>query len=269
MIWTVLPNRMAPVSGRVTVESSAKDQRRLYDDLAWTWPIISPPEDYVTESEQFARMISQHAVIGERSLLHLGCGGGHNDHTLKIHFNVTGVDVSTPMLDLARRLNPEVMYQEGDMRSVRLERQFDAVAILDSVNYMLTRDDLRHAFETAHTHLRPGGVLLTYVEQTVQGFQQNRSKIMTRKKGDVEIAFIENYYDPDPSDSTYESTFTYLIRERGELKIETDRHLCGIFTLKLWYENLRSVGFDVKQMSFDDETEGGESIPVLLGIKPV
>jgi SAM-dependent methyltransferase len=258
---------MAPTSRRVAVEASAKDQRRLYDDLAWTWPIISPPEDYVAEGEQFARLISQHGRIGERSLLHLGCGGGHNDHTLKLHFTVTGVDVSPAMLDLARRLNPEVTYYEGDMRSVRLDREFDAVAILDSVNYMLTQDDLRDAFETAYVHLKPGGVLLTYVEQTSQGFQQNRTKIMTRKKGDIEIVFIENYYDPDPSDSTYESTFAYLIRERGELRIETDRHLGGVFTLKLWYDNLRSVGFDVKQTAFEDETEGGESIPVLVCVK--
>jgi hypothetical protein len=110
--------------------------------------------------------------------------------------------------------------------------------------------------------------LLTYVEQTVQGFQQNRTKIIIRTKGDFEIVFIENSYDPDPSDSTYESTFTYLIRERGDLKIETDRHLSGVFTLNLWYDNLRSIGFDVKQVSFDDETEGGESIPLLVCIKP-
>jgi SAM-dependent methyltransferase len=239
------------------LEAQSKDQRRLYDDLAWTWPIISPPEDYVSQSEYFARVISQHATIGERSLLHLGCGGGHNDQTFKQYYDVTGVDISTPMLDLARRLNPEVEYREGDMRSVRLETQFDAVAILDSVNYMLTQDDLRDAFETAFVHLRRGGVLLTYVEQIVQGFQQNRTKVMTRRKGDIEITLIENYYDPDPSDTTYESTFAYLIRERGDLKIEADRHLCGIFTLRLWYDNLRTVGFNVKQMSFDDETEGG------------
>ena len=250
------------------MDSQPNDQRRLYDDLAWTWPIISPPEDYVAESEYFARVITQHATIGERSLLHLGCGGGHNDHTLKLHFNVTGVDISMPMLDLARRLNPEVEYREGDMRSVRLNREFDAVAILDSVNYMLTQDDLRDAFETAFLHLRRGGVLLTCVEETVQGFQQNRTKVMTRKKGDIEITFIENYYDPDPSDSTYESTFAYFIRERGDLRIETDRHLCGLFTLRLWYDNLRAVGFNVKQLTFDDESEGGESIPLLVGAKP-
>jgi SAM-dependent methyltransferase len=250
------------------METGPNDERRLYNDLAWTWPIISPPEDYVAESEYFAQVISQHATIGQRSLLHLGCGGGHNDNTLKLHFDVTGVDISVPMLDLARRLNPEVEYREGDMRSVRLDKQFDAVAILDSVNYMLSQDDLRDAFATAFVHLRRGGVLLTCVEQTVQGFQQNRTMVMTRKKGDIEITFVENQYDPDPSDSTYESTFAYLIRERGELKLETDRHLCGIFTLRLWYDNLRALGFSVKQLTFVDEAGGGESVPLLVCVRP-
>lgn len=250
------------------MDYGSSDQRRLYGDLAWTWPIISPPEDYVSESEYLAGVIRDHANIGTGSLLHLGCGGGHNDYTLKLHFDVTGVDISPQMLGLARRLNPDVMYHEGDMRSIRLERSFDAVAILDSVNYMLTENDLRAAFETARVHLRPGGVLMTYVEQTRQSFRQNRVTSYTRSKGDVEITFIENYYDPDPTDTTYQSTFVYLIRERGDLRIETDRHLAGIFTLNLWYAHLRMAGFEVSQLSFEEPEDSGGSIPLFVCIKP-
>jgi SAM-dependent methyltransferase len=250
------------------VDCGSSDERRLYGDLAWTWPIISPPEDYVSESEYFAGVIRDHASISTRSLLHLGCGGGHNDYTLKLHFDVTGVDISPEMLGLARRLNPGVTYHEGDMRSVRLERSFDAVAILDSVNYMLTEDDLRAAFETAHVHLRPGGVLLTYVEQTRQSFRQNRTTSYSRTKGDVEITFIENYYDRDPADTTYESILVYLIRERGDLRIETDRHLAGIFPLNLWYENLRMAGFEISQLTLEEPEDRGGSIPLLVCIKP-
>jgi SAM-dependent methyltransferase len=249
------------------LEMPQEDARRMYDDLAWTWPIISPPEDYVEEGEYFAGVIREHAGVGARSLLHLGCGGGHTDNTLKLHFQVTGVDVSPGMLRLARRLNPEVMYHEGDMRTLRLPERFDAVALLDSVGYMLTDDDLRSAFETAFFHLRPGGVLLTCVEHTVQSFQQNRTICVTRVLGDTEITFVENYYDPDPSDTTYECTFIYLIRERGDLRVETDRHLAGIFPLKIWYDNLNYAGFDVKQLSFEDSAHGG-SIPLLVGIRP-
>lgn len=139
-------------------EGISKDQRRLYSDLAWTWPIISPPEHYIEEAEDFRRTIMAHARIPAATLLDLGCGGGHNDWTLKKHFQVTGVDISPEMLELAARLNPEAEYLQGDMRTVRLGRLFDAVVIADSIDYMLTEVDLRAAFVTAYEHLKPGGV---------------------------------------------------------------------------------------------------------------
>ena len=52
------------------------DQRRLYSDLAWAWPLISQGEDYVQEAEAFARQIRQRARIPVSTLLHLACGGG-------------------------------------------------------------------------------------------------------------------------------------------------------------------------------------------------
>jgi SAM-dependent methyltransferase len=245
---------------------SEKDLRRLYGDLAWTWPIISPPEEYVPEGEFFTGLIREHSERKPETLLHLGCGGGHNDHALKKYFNVTGVDMSARMLELARKLNPEVTYIEGDMRSVRLGKAFDAVAILDSVNYMLAEPDLRAAFETAFAHLEPGGVFVTIIEQTLEGFRQNQVKPLIRKSGDVEIAFIENMYDPDPSDTTYESTFVYLIRREGRLEIESDRHLGGLFPIDVWYDALTSVGFSVKTVEFEDPSSG-DNIPVVVCVK--
>lgn len=70
--------------------SSMNNQRRLYSDLAWVFPIISPPEDYIEETEQFRKIIQEHSLIEARTLLNLGCGAGHNDYTLKKHFEVTG-----------------------------------------------------------------------------------------------------------------------------------------------------------------------------------
>ena len=220
----------------------SNDQQRLYKDLAWTWPVFSPPQHYIDESLQIAREIRKHSQIEAKTLLHLGCGGGHNDYTLKKHFAVTGVDLSQAMLSLARQLNPEVTYLLGNMRSVQLDKNFDAVICLDSIDYMLTGDDLRAVFTTAFNYLKPGGVFITTVEETPDRFQQNKTNSVTRVKGDTEITFIENYYDPDPSDTTYQSTFIYLIRRQGKLQIETDRHLCGIFPLETWFRLLNEAG---------------------------
>ena len=41
---------MKIIVGEYTLKSEfGNDNRRLYHDLAWTWPIISPPSDYVEE----------------------------------------------------------------------------------------------------------------------------------------------------------------------------------------------------------------------------
>ncbi len=66
------------------------------------------------------------------------------------------------------------------------------------------------------------------------------------KKDDVNITFIQNNYDPDPSDTVFETTFVYLIRRDGRLEVETDVHCQGLFEQEVWMRLLRDAGFEVK-----------------------
>lgn len=230
-----------------------KEQRRMYKDLAWIWPIISPKEDYVQEAEAFYRVINENSFIEVDEILHLGCGGGLIDYTLKNYARLTGLDLSEEMLTIAKRLNPEVEYLVGDMRTARLGRLFDGVFIADSIDYMLSENELRQAFETAFLHLRPGGIFCIYAETTPDRFEQNASFGSSHHQDELEIAFFENLYDPDPQDTTYEMTFVYLIRRDGQLTIETDRHLGGIFPIETWLRLLSETGFEVQQAEFGEE----------------
>src|SRR5947199_313515 len=81
-------------------------------------------------------------AVPVHEVLELGSGGGHNAVHLKARFTMTLVDLSAGMLDMSRRLNPECEHHQGDMRTVRLGRTFDAVFVHDAVDYMLTEDDL-------------------------------------------------------------------------------------------------------------------------------
>ncbi len=246
----------------------SRDRRRLYDDLAWTWPIISPPEDYVDETTEVIELIRKHAGVDIKRVINFGCGGGHNDFTLKRNFQVTGVDLSEPMLSLARELNPEITYVHGDMRSVRLGARFDAVTIFDSINYMRTVESLRAAFMTAYSHLNPGGVFVTYVEECKDYFRQNKTSCLTNSRGDMDITLIDNCYDPDPDDTWYECTLIFLIRQRSELRIEQDCHLLGLFPLQTWLEEMKTVGFDIHRHQSTVPGDSGETCPMLVGVKP-
>ncbi|MBN2227161.1 MAG: methyltransferase domain-containing protein [candidate division Zixibacteria bacterium] len=245
------------------------NQMRLYKDLAWTWPlIISPPEEYIEEGEDFIDKIFQYARIPTQTVLNLGCGGGHIDWVLKREFTITGIDINEPILEQARKLNPDVTYQVGDMRTVRLDDRFDAVVLHDAIAYMQSREELRAALATAYEHLKPGGLMITYCEEWPGHFEQNRSKIRTVSLDDLDVTVLENYYDPDPSDCLYDLTFVYLFRRDGKLDIQTDRHVLGMFPPDVWREIIKDVGYELIEDRFvHSEFPEGEYYPMFIGIK--
>ena len=144
---------------------------------------------------------------------------------------------------------------------------FDAALIHDSINYMLTKRDLKAAFKTGFAHLKPGGVLYTAVE--VYGkLKQNKISFSTHKKKNIEITFVEHSYDPNPRDTTYQSTFIYLIRRNKKLRIATDRHMGGIFPLDIWLEVVKKVGFKVKKLHYK-HSQVTDDMPELACMKPL
>lgn len=230
---------------------------RLYGDLAWLWPLWGDQEEYADYCSHVARLIREHAQIPVRSLLNIGCGSGKNVFNLKQRYDVTGLDLSPDMLALARELNPECEFLQGDMRSFVLDRSFDAVLIDDAISYMATRPDLRSAFMAAWKHLTPGGVMVVTPDGTKETFVQNHTVttpgIGKKNPTNLEVVFVENDYDPDPTDDNYEGTMIYLIREDGRLRVETDRHILGLFALDVWREALTGVGFSIHQEKYVEQ----------------
>jgi hypothetical protein len=112
------------------------------------------------------------------------------------------------------------------------------------------------AFRAAFDHLNHGGVLIATPDVTKESFQQNRTVATTaacRNKPDcLDVVFIENSYDPDPSDEQYEASILYLIREDGRLRIETDHWTLGLFTLDIWRRVLRETDFVTHEGKYAD-----------------
>jgi SAM-dependent methyltransferase len=220
-----------------------------YNELAWTEEWLADPADYEKEAAVYVGLMTRAASEPPRTLLHLGSGAGGHDRWFKRHFTVTGVDLSRGMLDRARAANPEITYVEGDMRTIRLHRRFDAVAIPDSIDYMNTADDLQRAVDTAAAHLCPGGVLLV-TAKTRETFQNNNFAYTGEKDG-VHVTLLENNYISKSRPHTYEATLIYLIRRNAELTIHTDHHVLGLFPQALWEKVFECAGFQMRQMTLD------------------
>src|SRR5688572_33281558 len=107
---------------------------RMYKELAKDWyRLITPVTEYKEEAVYFHQVFSEKSKIKTETILELGCGAGHNAFYLKQWYKLTLTDISEPMLDLSRQLNPECEHQLSDMRTLRLNRLFDGVFIHDSI----------------------------------------------------------------------------------------------------------------------------------------
>ncbi|MCE2853124.1 MAG: class I SAM-dependent DNA methyltransferase [Roseiflexaceae bacterium] len=224
----------------------------LYSDYAWLWPLWGNVDnEYAQWCALVHHVMQRHARRELHTLLNLGCGGGKNMANLKQHYTVTGVDISSAMLDLARQLNPTCTFVEADMRTCHLAQSFDAILIDDAITYMTSRADLTRVFRTASDHLAPGGVMVVTPDHLVETFQQNDTHVShasaSHKPAHLDVVFVENYYDPDPHDDTFESTFLYLIREHGILRVVQDHSTLGLFTAAVWREALQECGFVVHE----------------------
>ena len=184
----------------------------FYDELAPWWPLISPPDEYEEEAA-FAATVLRSASIPVRHVLELGSGGGHNASHLKAHFAMTLTDLSESMLTVSRELNPECQHQQGDMRSLRIGREFDAIFVHDAVDYMATEDDLRRAIATAFVHCRPGGIALFEPDSIRETFEAGADHGGHDGADGRSVRYLEWSWDPDPTDTWTQTDYTFLLRD--------------------------------------------------------
>lgn len=218
---------------------------KLYTELASWWHLLSAPADYAEEAAFYHQVLTESCARPPRTLLELGSGGGNNASHLKAHYQMTLVDRSAGMLAVSRQLNPECEHVQGDMRTMRLGRLFDAVFIHDAIMYMTTEDDLRRAMETAYVHCRAGGVALFVPDFVRETFRPETDHGGHDGQGRG-IRYLEWVYDPDENDTTCVMDFAYLLREGERVWVEHDRHICGLFGRGDWLRLIGEVGFQAK-----------------------
>ncbi|HEY40228.1 MAG TPA: class I SAM-dependent methyltransferase [Dehalococcoidia bacterium] len=229
--------------------------------------MLTAPEDYAEEAEFYHKTILSACASPPRTLLELGSGGGNNASHLKAHFEMTLVDLSPEMLAVSRAMNPECEHIQGDMRTVRLDRQFDAVFIHDAITYITTEDDLRSTLETAFVHCRPGGVALFAPDCTSETFRPATSH-GGHDSEERSLRYLEWTWDPDPNDTTYTVDFAYLLREGDDVSFEYDRHILGVFSREDWLRLIAEAGFEARAIPFEHSQIEPGSSELFLGIKP-
>jgi SAM-dependent methyltransferase len=212
-------------------------------------PIFSPERD----RREVARLLDALGLpVGSR-VLDVPCGQGRHAHPLaEVGYDVTGLDYSPYLLDIARRRGTgrTLRYVRGDMRRLpaRWTGRFDAVVnLFTSFGFFLDpADDGRVIHEFARV-LRPGGTLIWH--------GGSRDGVMARfldrdwwQAGDGTVVAHEREFDPLSGTLTIRSTW------RGKRSSGDREHRIRLYTASRLAEMLADAALLVEE-AYDGWTE--------------
>jgi SAM-dependent methyltransferase len=140
----------------------------IFGDYSRYYDLLYKEKDYNGEANYVQSLFRQFAPHAT-TILNLGCGTAAHDVLLcRQGYTIDGVDMSDEMLRKANEklsnipaLGSSLRFHQGDIRTVRLGKTFDAVISLFHVmSYQTTNDDLLAAMKTAKVHLKADGLFI-------------------------------------------------------------------------------------------------------------
>ncbi len=136
-----------------------------YNAIAKVYDRLNADLDYPAWADFFEECFRRHAKEKPELVLDLACGTGSMTLELaKRGYDMIGIDGSAEMLNVGFDRNGgkyNILWLLQDMRAFELYGTVGAVTCcLDSLNYLLSPEDLQKTFATVHNYLDPDGLFL-------------------------------------------------------------------------------------------------------------
>jgi ubiquinone/menaquinone biosynthesis C-methylase UbiE len=211
----------------------------------------------------FIGMQAQKYGIEGKKILDLACGTGELSIRLAGEgYEVTGVDLSTEMLAVARekadKCRHSLFLVEQDMSQLELREEFDMIGIFcDSLNYLQTELEVVHTFERVWSHLNPNGLFLFDVHSL---YKMNELFIdQTYAYNGEEISYIWQCFEGEyPYSVEHELTFFELDHRTDQYRRYDELHTQRTYPVEQYESWLSKIGFEVLAVSADFEDKKPE-----------
>lgn len=210
----------------------------------------------------YLERVFEHFKVRPATILDVACGTGIPTVMLAERgYRLIGVDRSPEMLavleakidSLPQGLSATVggtcrpiSLMRADMRDFRLAQPVDsAISLYDSVNYLLTEDDLVRCFSCVRQALKVTG-LFAFDMNTLYGLSECwGSRTVTREVGNI-VSIWQNRFDPESRVSTLQLTFWN--KDKGTENRFQEVHQERAYTVEEVRRSLKEAGFG--QMHF-------------------
>ena len=147
-----------------------KDNSEAYQIMAQFYDKLMGENKYAGWKDLIAEVIEKYR-IPKTLCLDVACGTGNISKLLiELGFKVVGVDISQEMIAIARQKFPDEVFICADSRYFGLARNYGAglglggidfaVSFYDSLNYLLSDEDILQTFKSVNRNLEPGAIFL-------------------------------------------------------------------------------------------------------------
>ena len=187
-----------------------------YSTFSRVYDLFMDNIPYDDWAEAILRLFRKYGIT-EGIAADLGCGTGQMTRRFsQAGFDMIGIDASTEMLDVAYSRNdsaPGILYLNQDLREMELYGTVRAFyCVCDTINYLLSEEDLTQVFRLVNNYLDPGG-LFVFDVNLPRFYEEIGSSTIAENR--EEAGFIwENDYDPVSCMNEYRMTF--FIRENDD-----------------------------------------------------
>ena len=221
---------------------SSKQRNTNHDAIASIYDLKSPLERHDRVLECMDQLILKNIPEGAH-IFDLGCGTGQvAQRLLKRGYQVTGLDSSEEMLNIARENAPDAEFILDDARFFKLTPAFHAVISTDVVlNYVLSTEELYNALQNVYNALLENGIFAfeLFLEELCESNWKNNESGGGVKDDNVWVDIWS--YDPNIKIGRKDTT-------RFELVNGTWQRLDRSFFLKLYSATevkmaLEKIGF--------------------------
>ena len=228
-----------------------------YDPFAWTYNKHWGP--FVLGMLPVLDKLVLNALPSKARILDLCCGTGQLAHALSERgFEVTGIDGSESMIAIARENAPDATFRVHDARDFTITGEFHAaLSTFDSLNHVMSLDELTSVFGNVYAALIDGGVFV--FDLNMEEGYRTRWRGGTRGYVGDDHAFISRYsYLPEERIGKVEDTMFF---RRGDLWERSDVSLLQrCYSEREILDALQSVGF-VGVKAYDEVRDLGQELP--------
>ena len=237
----------------------------IYGLLAPIYDKLNADIDYEAWGDFIEGIFHEHSAARPELVLDLGCGTGSMTLELaKRGYDMTGVDISAEMLDVAREraeksgFGDKILWLLQDMREFELYGTVDAaVCCLDSLNHLTEPKDLTACLKLVRNYLIPDGLFIfdvngKYKFENVYG----SSSYVYEQEGS--FCVWQNYYNPKTKLSDFYITL-FSENKDGSYSRYDEEQRERMYTLRSLKSALLRVGFEfIGAYSDFDFSEGGD-----------